>query len=169
MVKFYICVIKIVIKWQTIIVFIIIIMELISQNHGSLCLYIFNKHFTNNRIIKWKIHNNNIKNLINNINLMIHYNHIEILPQEVYMMYNQMFSWWNGSRVFKFELKTSYNQTLPLYLIKECLLKWPSNSEFPCDTLQFCVIKCDNLYPITKRNTCHCGTTFFFPTPHPHL
>ncbi len=44
-------------------------MELISQNHGSLCLYTLNKHFKkiNNRIV----------------NIMIHYNHIEILLKEV--------------------------------------------------------------------------------------
>jgi hypothetical protein len=30
----------------------VVIMELMSQNHCSLCLYIFNKHFIHNRIIK---------------------------------------------------------------------------------------------------------------------
>jgi len=45
MVKFCICVMKIMIKLQTIILFIIRIMQLISQNHCLLCLYIFNKHF----------------------------------------------------------------------------------------------------------------------------
>ncbi len=41
-------------------------MELISQNHGSLCLYTLNKHFKkiNNRIVKQKIHNNDVKNKI---------------------------------------------------------------------------------------------------------
>jgi len=34
MVKFYMCVMKIMVKWQAIIIFIIIIMELISQNHS---------------------------------------------------------------------------------------------------------------------------------------
>ncbi len=64
--------------------FIIIIIESINQNHFSLCLYIFNKHFINNKIIKWKIHNNDVKKtLINNIYIMIHYNHIEILPKKV--------------------------------------------------------------------------------------
>jgi hypothetical protein len=82
MVKFYICVMKIMVKWQTIILFIIIIMELMSQNHCSLCLYIFNKHFVNNRTIKWKIHNNDVKK--SKINIMIHYNLIEIFPKEVY-------------------------------------------------------------------------------------
>jgi hypothetical protein len=43
MVEFYICVMKIMVKWQTIILFVIIIMELICQNHCSLCLYILNK------------------------------------------------------------------------------------------------------------------------------
>jgi hypothetical protein len=83
MVKFCICVMKIMVKWQTIILFIIIIMQLISQKKISLCLYIFNKHFINNKVIKWKTHNNDVKkNLINNINLMIHYNNIKILPKE---------------------------------------------------------------------------------------
>jgi len=84
MVKFYICVMKIMVKWQTIILFIIIIMKLISQNHCSLCLDIFNKHLINNKIIKWKMHNNDMrKNLINNINIMIPYNHIEMLPKNI--------------------------------------------------------------------------------------
>jgi hypothetical protein len=63
MVEFYICVMKIMVKWQTIILFIIVIMELINQNHCSLCLYIFNKHFSkiNNRVVKQKIHNNDVK------------------------------------------------------------------------------------------------------------
>jgi len=74
-------------------------MELISQNHCSLCLYIFNKCFMNNKIIKGKIHNNDVKKKKkkkkkkkndvkkkkkkHNINPMIHYNHIEIFPKEV--------------------------------------------------------------------------------------
>jgi len=62
MVEFYICVVKIMVKWQTIILFITIIIELISQNHGSLCLYIFNKNLKkiNNRVLKQKIHNNDV-------------------------------------------------------------------------------------------------------------
>jgi len=74
---------KIMVKWQTIIIFIVIIMQLISQNHCSLCLYIFNKIYIKNKRIKWKTHNNDIKNLINNINLIINYNHVQILPKEV--------------------------------------------------------------------------------------
>jgi len=83
MIKFYICVKKIMVKWQTIIFFIIIIMELISQNHFSLCLYIFNKHFINNRVIMKNTQKWCEKNLINNINLVIHYNHVEILCKEI--------------------------------------------------------------------------------------
>jgi hypothetical protein len=52
---------KIMVKWQTVILFIVIIVQLINQNHCSLCLYIFNKHFINNKIIKWKTHNNDVK------------------------------------------------------------------------------------------------------------
>jgi hypothetical protein len=44
MVEFYICVMKIMVKWQIIILFIIVIMELKNQNHYSLCVYILNKH-----------------------------------------------------------------------------------------------------------------------------
>jgi len=79
--KSYICVMKIMVKWQIIIHFIIIIVELISQNHFSLCLNIFNKHFVNNRVVKWKIHNHDVKKT--KINLMIHCNHIEILLKEI--------------------------------------------------------------------------------------
>jgi hypothetical protein len=60
MIKFYICVVKIMVKWIIIILFIIIIMELISQNHYSLCSYIFNKKFINNKKIKWKTHNDDV-------------------------------------------------------------------------------------------------------------
>jgi hypothetical protein len=63
---------EVVVKWQTIIIFIIIIMQLISQNHFSLCLYIFSMHFINNRAIKWKIHKIDV-NFLKNKNLMIHY------------------------------------------------------------------------------------------------
>jgi hypothetical protein len=45
---------KIMIKLQTIVLLVIIIGELISQNHYSSYLHIFNKHFFNGGITKMK-------------------------------------------------------------------------------------------------------------------